>query len=75
MSHPFFFLYRSETIDRARDRFRVKMCIYMMIACTIICIIQVIRGKNAAERGESVVKSNLEWHRQYNEASAKKENK
>lgn len=47
----------------------------MMIACTIICIIQIIRGKQAAERGESVVKSNLEWHRQYNEAAKKEEEK
>lgn len=50
------------------------MCIWMMIACTGICIIQVIRGKQAAERGESVVKSNLDWHREYNEAAAKKQN-
>lgn len=71
------FFHRHETLDRARDRYRVKMCIYMMIACVLICIVQIIRGKNAAERGESVVKSNLDWHKQYNEAaaaSAKKEN-
>lgn len=50
------------------------MCIYMMIACIGICIVQVIRGKRAAERGESVIKSNLDWHREYNESAAKKEN-
>lgn len=60
-------------MDRARDRFRVKACIYMMIVCIGLCIVQVLRGKKAAERGESVVKSNLEWHRQYNEAAATKE--
>lgn len=32
-------------------------------------------GKKAAERGESVVKSNQDWHKQYNEAAAAKENK
>ncbi|XP_055321373.1 UPF0389 protein GA21628 [Sitodiplosis mosellana] len=65
-----------ETLDRARDRFRVKMCIYMMIICVLICIVQIFRGKNAAERGESVVNTNLEWHRQYNEGvTTKKENK
>lgn len=48
------------------------MCIYMMIVCVLCCIIQVIRGKRAAKRGESVVNSNLEWHRQYNETAANK---
>lgn len=67
------FFFRHETLDRARDKWRVKMCIYMMIATLLICIVQIIRGKNAAERGESVVNSNLEWHRHYNEAAAKKE--
>lgn len=60
-------------MDRARDRFRVKGCIYMMLVCIVLCIVQIVRGKNAAERGESVVKSNLEWHRQYNEAADGKE--
>ncbi|XP_031616703.1 UPF0389 protein CG9231-like [Contarinia nasturtii] len=64
-----------ETLDRARDKFRVKMCIYMMVVCVIFCIVQIIRGKKAAERGESVVNSNMEWHRKYNEEAAKKENK
>lgn len=61
--------FRRETLDRARDRFRVKSCIYMMLVCVVLCIVQVVRGKQAAGRGESVVKSNLEWHRQYNEAA------
>lgn len=46
----------------------------MMLVCIVACIVQVMRGKSAAERGEGVVKSNLEWHRQYNEASDKKTN-
>lgn len=66
---------RHETIGRARDKWRVKMCIYMTIISVGICIVQVIRGKKAAQRGESVTNANMEWHRQYNEAAAKKENK
>lgn len=71
------FFCSQETLDRARDRFRVKMCIYMMIACIIISIVQIVRGKKAVERGESVVNTNLEWHRKYNEtagSTTKKEN-
>lgn len=45
----------------------------MMAVCVVICIIQIVRGKQAAERGESVVKANLDWHREYNEAAKKNE--
>lgn len=69
----FYYYYRHETLDRARDRFRVKVCIYMMIATLIGCIIMIVSGKRAAERGESVSKSNMEWHREYNAAAAAKE--
>lgn len=27
-------------------------------------------GKSAAEQGESVVKSNLDWHKKYNQSKA-----
>lgn len=66
---------RHETLDRARDKFRVKSCLWMMVACTVICIVQIVRGKQAAERGESVVQANLDWHREYNEAAKKNEAK
>lgn len=62
-----------DTLDRARDRARVKACIYMSFATVLGCIIMIMSGKKAAKRGESVSKSNLEWHRDYNEAAAAKE--
>lgn len=63
--------HRIETINRARDQCRVKACIWMMIICVGGCIIQIVRGKRAAERGESVMQSNIDWHRQINEAAKK----
>lgn len=45
----------------------------MMVATVIGCIIMIISGKRAAQRGESVTKWNLDWHREYNEAAAAKE--
>lgn len=60
-------------MSRARDKFRVKMCNYMVVATILTCIGMIISGKRAAKRGESVVKMNEEFHRQYNEAEAKKE--
>lgn len=35
----------------------------------------IISGKRAAKRGESVVKMNEEFHRQYNEAENERERK
>lgn len=68
----FFSLHSVETINRARDQCRVKACLWMMLLCVGGCIIQIVRGRRAAERGETLAQSNREWHRQYNE-SAKKE--
>lgn len=45
----------------------------MSIATAIGCFVMVISGKRAAKRGESVTKSNIEWHREYNEAAVAKE--
>lgn len=65
--------FRHDTLDRARDRFRVKVCIYMMFGTLVGCIIMIMSGKRAAQRGESVSRSNIEWHREYNAAAAAKE--
>lgn len=45
----------------------------MLVLTVIGCIVMVISGKQAAKRGESVVKMNQEFHRQYNENAARKE--
>lgn len=35
----------------------------------IACIYMVYSGKQAADRGESIQKENLDWHKEYNEKS------
>ncbi|XP_052872210.1 UPF0389 protein CG9231 [Anopheles cruzii] len=56
-----------ETMERVRNQVRIKIANYMMIATAIGCIIMVISGKQAQERGESVSQMNLDWHKEYNE--------
>uniref|UniRef100_A0A182WLK6 Uncharacterized protein n=1 Tax=Anopheles minimus TaxID=112268 RepID=A0A182WLK6_9DIPT len=56
-----------EKMERVRNQVRIKIANYMMIATAIGCIVMVISGKKAQERGESVVKMNLDWHKEYNE--------
>uniref|UniRef100_A0A2M4C221 Putative conserved plasma membrane protein n=1 Tax=Anopheles marajoara TaxID=58244 RepID=A0A2M4C221_9DIPT len=56
-----------EKMERVRNQVRIKVANYMMIATAIGCIIMVISGKKAQERGESVSQMNLDWHKEYNE--------
>ncbi|XP_052893918.1 UPF0389 protein CG9231 [Anopheles moucheti] len=56
-----------EKMERVRNQVRIKIANYMMIATAIGCIVMVISGKKAQERGESVAKMNLDWHKEYNE--------
>lgn len=64
---------RYETINQCRSRFRVKVCNYMAVGIIIACIVMIMSGKRAANRGESVVNANLEWHKKYNEEAEAKE--
>lgn len=45
----------------------------MMFATAFGCVLMVYSGKKAAERGESVAKYNLDWHKEYNAKADKTE--
>jgi hypothetical protein len=56
-------------MERARNRIRIKLANIMMFLTAVGCVLMVFSGKEAAERGESVAKMNLDWHAEYNEKS------
>lgn len=58
-----------QTVERARNRMRIRIANYMMLATAIGCIGMIYSGKQAAKRGESVQKQNLEWHKEIKEGS------
>lgn len=58
-----------EQMERCRNKMRIKLANLMMGFTIIGCIIMVYNGKQAAKRGESVTKQNLEWHNQFNQAA------
>lgn len=60
-----------DVMERCRNQVRIKIANYMMVATAIGCIIMIFAGKKAQERGESVQKMNLDWHREYNEKAQK----
>ncbi|XP_058975346.1 UPF0389 protein CG9231-like [Musca domestica] len=64
-----------DVMERCRNTIRIRLANIMMALTVIGCGIMVYSGKEAAKRGESVTKQNLDWHKQYNEKYAGKEAK
>lgn len=60
-------LINQDVMERCRNQVRIKIANYMMLATAIGCIIMIVSGKRAQERGETVQKMNLDWHKEYNE--------
>lgn len=51
---------------------RIRIANIMIVATLVGCGYMVYSGKQAAGRGESVQKSNIDWHKEYNAAEAEK---
>jgi hypothetical protein len=56
-----------DVMEKARNRFRIRTANIMMILTVIGCLYMVFSGKQAQERGESVLKMNQDWHKEYND--------
>lgn len=67
-----FSIFSQDVMERCRNQVRIKIANYMMLATAIGCVIMIVSGKRAQERGETVQKMNLDWHKEYN-AKAKQE--
>ncbi|XP_065358878.1 UPF0389 protein CG9231 isoform X1 [Calliphora vicina] len=68
-------LVSAEIMERSRNKMRIRIANIMMGLTVVGCAIMIYSGKQAAKRGESVTKQNLEWHKRYNELNATKETK
>ncbi|KAF5294612.1 hypothetical protein FQR65_LT10718 [Abscondita terminalis] len=56
-----------ETMEKARSWARVRISNYTIVLTLIGCGVMIYSGKQARERGESLHKRNLEWHKNFNE--------
>ncbi|KAI8041106.1 UPF0389 protein CG9231 [Drosophila gunungcola] len=54
-----------DVMERCRNKMRIRLANIMIALTAIGCAIMVYSGKQAAKRGESVTKMNLEWHKQF----------
>lgn len=62
---------RPEAVEKARNKARIRIANIMMLMTALACLGMVISGKRAAERGESVQKANIEWHKRVREDDMK----
>ncbi|XP_060527351.1 UPF0389 protein CG9231 [Cylas formicarius] len=60
------------TIDKARNRMRIKAANYMILGTILGCCLMVFLGKEDAKRGDTLVKRNLDWHKQLKEEEKNK---
>ena len=58
-------------MEKSRNIIRIRTNLTIMVLVIFGSLIAAQSGKNAAEKGESLTKSNLEWHKQYNESKSK----
>lgn len=61
-----------DVLERARNKARIKINIWMCVATLFGCLGMIYSGKKARERGESVSKMNEDWHKKHNEAEGAK---
>ncbi|XP_057665390.1 UPF0389 protein CG9231 [Diorhabda carinulata] len=59
------------TMERCRNRMRIKIANYMMLATAIGCILMVYMGKKDAKKGITLSQQNREWHAQIKEEAEK----
>jgi len=58
-------------LNRARSWGRIRLNLFFLFLAGVFAVGMVYSGKQAAKRGESVEKMNLEWHRKLNEEHAR----
>lgn len=61
-----------EVWNKVRSIVRIKMANYTMGFMLLGCIMVIVTGKRAHNRGESLSQRNLEWHQNYSEGKEDK---
>lgn len=58
-------------MERARNRIRIRLANIFMALTALGCVIMVLSGKKAAERGETVRQMNMDWHKSFSADKSK----
>jgi hypothetical protein len=62
------FIFRGDVIHRARSYASVRVNLILIFATAILSAGMVMSGKAARNRGETLQKQNLDWHKHINDA-------
>ncbi|XP_047497660.1 UPF0389 protein CG9231-like [Penaeus chinensis] len=60
-------LVSQDVLERARNKARIKINIWMGVATLLGCVYMIWSGKKAHREGQSLLNMNVEWHRRVNE--------
>lgn len=60
----------TQVIAKAKNRLRIRVANIMMALTALGCVVMIISGKRAHERGESVEKMGRDWHESINKKSS-----
>lgn len=63
-----------EVWSKVRSIIRIKVANYTMLFIILGCVVMVITGKKAHDRGESIMQRNLDWHQKYAEGKEEAKN-
>lgn len=56
-----------DEMEKTRNWARIKINIILCIITAVVCVFMVYSGKQAAKRGESITKMNIDWHKEQSE--------
>lgn len=55
-------------MEKARNIIRIRVNLSIIAICLVGALLAARSGKKAAERGETLTKHNLQWHKDYNDS-------
>ncbi|VVC29579.1 Protein of unknown function DUF1075 [Cinara cedri] len=56
--------------SKVRSIIRIKVANYTMLMIIVGCVVMVVTGKRARDRGETIMQRNLDWHQKYDEGNS-----
>jgi hypothetical protein len=62
------YIFRRDMMEKTRNIMRIRINLSIICVCLIGALLAAKSGKKAQERGETLMKHNQQWHKQYNDA-------
>jgi len=70
----FLLCFSPEVWSKVRSVVRIKLANYTMVVIILGCVMMIVTGKRARDRGETIMQRNLDWHKSYSEGNEEQKN-